>query len=93
MSKSMPIAKLKKIRSAELGKLLADLVEDDLTKSGEWNGSFDELRESILREGILKPIDIYQFDSGERLLGNGHHRAFLAIQLGLDSIPYQIREV
>ena len=92
-TKMMPIGRLKKMRSAELGKLLADLVEDDLTKAGDWDGSFDDLRESIRRHGIIKPLDVYQFESGERLLGNGHHRAFLAIQLGLDAVPYRVEKV
>lgn len=86
---TMSIEKLSKLHShfEYGGKLLKDLQESDLSKAGDWEGTFEELKQSIIEKGILNPIAIDKFESGELNLKNGHHRAVIAMQIGLTSVP------
>lgn len=89
----LTIERLKKIRShAEYGgKFIADLTEDDLSKSGDWQGSFADLKTDIALRGVQTPLILDKYESGEITLANGHHRAVIAIQLGIDYVPIEIR--
>lgn len=90
----LKVEKLAKLHShAEYGgKLVGDLTVVDLSHAGDWDGSFDELVQSIRDTGIQIPLRIDKSESGELMLRNGHHRAVIAIQLGLDTVPVTIRE-
>jgi len=89
----MSMDRLKKIRShAEYGcKFIADLTENDLSHDGDWLGSFSDLKTDISMRGIVSPLIIDKYDSGEMTLGNGHHRAVIAMQLNIDYVPVEVR--
>lgn len=58
---------------------------------------FDELCDTIMREGFCVPITLMvneedEFGDVTYMLGNGHHRLCAAILLGLDRIPVVISE-
>ena len=74
------------------GKIIAEITEKDLSHDGDWKGSFQELKQSIMEHGIKKPLEIDKFESGELNLKNGHHRAVIAIQIGLKYVPVIIKE-
>ena len=74
------------------GKIIAKMTEKDLSHDGDWKGSFQELKQSIMEHGIKMPLEIDKFESGELNLKNGHHRAVIAIQIGLKYVPVIIKE-
>lgn len=95
MNKMMPIKDLMKLRShAEYGaKFVGDLTENDLSKAGDWKFSFSDLKNHIQTYGILIPLRVHKYESGEMMLGNGHHRAVIAMQLGIKNVPVNIIDV
>jgi hypothetical protein len=90
----MLISKLSKLHSHPEygGKIIGQMTEFDLSKNGIWQGTFDELKQDIIKNGIQTPLEIDKFESGELNLKNGHHRAVIAIQIGLTSVPVIIKE-
>lgn len=58
----------------------------DLDEYREWKTSYDELVESIDREGIKEPIDV-----GPDMVMDGHHRIAAALQLGMEVVPVRRR--
>jgi ParB-like chromosome segregation protein Spo0J len=62
---------------------LGNLKAEDLRQPEQMK----RLSESVKKQGILTPLLIQVEESGERYLRDGHHRAVVAIALGLDTVP------
>lgn len=45
---------------------------------------FDELAKDIAANGVVKPLRVVN-----RFLVDGHHRAIIALELGLDNVPVE----
>ena len=91
----MPTKRLARMHShAEYGgKLIGEMTPDDLSQDGDWLGTFGELVASVTANGILNPLQVDRFESGELTLRNGHHRAVIAIQAGMVAVPVVIRQL
>ena len=89
----MKVERLKKLRShAEYGgKIIGKMTQADLSHNGEWRGSFSDLKADIETNGITNPLIIDKYASGEMTLGNGHHRAVIAMELDMAYVPVEIR--
>ena len=67
----------------KVGDLDADYVWDQFD-----DHTYEELHDSIKKEGIKTPLNVSLRDN---MLYDGHHRAVIARDLGIDKIP--IRDV
>lgn len=56
------------------------------------NDQINELRNSIISDGITSPIEIYKKDDGSYAIENGNHRLKIANELGLKNIPVKLVE-
>lgn len=86
--------------------LPVDLLDDGRIECGDYPGwdtachtiktsaydreILDELRESILEEGVLEPLTICVTRNDRTpYLSDGHHRAVALIELGVKTFPYR----
>ncbi len=72
-------------------KIIKEFAPSELTKTHKLTLSekqYNELVESIKRNGITEPIK-YVEHNGTKYVVDGHHRLRAAKELGLDKIPTQ----
>jgi ParB-like chromosome segregation protein Spo0J len=59
------------------------------TERGEEPSNYDNLKKSIAKEGMKKPIKVVKNDHEFPWLYDGHHRAVIAHELGLKKVPVE----
>ena len=59
------------------------------TERGEDPSHYDNLKKSIAKEGIRKPIQVVKNDKEFPWLYEGHHRAVIAHELNIKKVPVE----
>jgi ParB-like chromosome segregation protein Spo0J len=68
---------------------LKSLSTDQLDYQSRRNGKFNwnELHESVLKDGVREPLTVNVDENGDKTLLDGHHRYLAAKNVGLTHIP------
>ena len=70
------------------GGLVGDLDRDRLLAMGPNDKLYlDSLAMEIDEIGIYEPLEVFIASNGEAFLNNGHHRAVVAMELRLETVP------
>ena len=57
------------------------------TERGEDLSHYESLKDSIAKEGMKKPIKVIKNEHEFPWLYDGHHRAVIALELGMKKVP------
>jgi hypothetical protein len=85
---NVPVAEL--VARATFGDKGRDETVDDL-RTYKIKDSTPTFIDSIRREGVVNPIEVSVPVTNRRVhVYNGHHRLFVAEQLGIETVPVQV---